>query len=306
MSLNLNRPVTWTAARSAGISRRRLQGPDFRCLLAGVYVPSGITVDARVEGQAALIAAGPGAFLSHHSAARLYGAIVPSVPDLHVSVPPGNYRSSHRQLSVHQSSRSPVRFRGLPVTSPEDTFLDLALTLPLVELVVLGDSLIRQQRTTPEKLLDAIAEPRNRGKRAARRAAQLVRQGVDSPMETRARLLRVLSGLPELETDVRITDGEGRVLRRLDAGDRATRTAVEYDGRHHVQREEQWVADIGRREELENRQWRILTLTSSDLYATPERTVHRLATVFRQRGMKVGPLSDEWRRHFPGYAQVGP
>ncbi|QDO89702.1 hypothetical protein FNH13_16300 [Ornithinimicrobium ciconiae] len=118
-------------------------------------------------------------------------------------------------------------------------------------------------------------------------------------METRCRLLRVLSGLPELETDIRFYGTDGQLLRRLDAGDRPTKTAVEYDGRHHVERQEQWEADLGRRETFENDQWRIVTLVSKDVYATPGLTVQRLAHIFRQRGLGVGQLSDEWRRHFP-------
>lgn len=119
-------------------------------------------------------------------------------------------------------------------------------------------------------------------------------------METRARLLRVLSGFPELETDVRFYDEQGALQRRLDAGDCAPRTAVEYDGRHHIEREEQWEADLGRREEFEDQEWRILTLVSKDIYSTPGQTVERMTRIFRSRGIAVGRPSDEWRRHFPG------
>lgn len=227
---------------------------------------------------------------------------MPDVPVLHASVPPGRRRSAHREVVVHQSQRSPVTFRGLLITTPTDLFLDMATRLSLVDLVVLGDSLVRRGRTTPERLVAAMAEAKGRGIHPARRAAALVRTGVDSPMETRCRLLRVLSGLPELETDIRFYDLEGQLLKRLDAGDRATRTAVEYDGRHHVERKDQWEADLGRRETFENDQWRIVTLISKDVYVTPGRTVERLAQVFGQRGLRAGPLRDEWRRHFPGRA----
>src|SRR5690606_22198504 len=101
-----------------------------------------------------------------------------------------------------------------------------------------------------------------RGIRVARRAAGLVRAGVDSPMETRSRMLRVLSGLPELQTDLRFYWPNGDLRRRLDAGDRETRTAIEYDGRHHVERVAQWESDVLRREEFEDEEWRIMTLVS--------------------------------------------
>ena len=109
-------------------------------------------------------------------------------------------------------------------------------------------------------------------------------------------------GSPSWRPTSASSTGDGNLRRRLDAGDRETRTAVEYDGRHHVAREEQWEADIGRREELEDDEWRIVTLTSKDIYKSPEETVERLRRIFRKRGMSVGPAKDEWRRYFPGQA----
>jgi hypothetical protein len=115
-------------------------------------------------------------------------------------------------------------------------------------------------------------------------------------------MLRVLAGLPELETDIRFYDVHGNLLRRLDAGDRPTRTAVEYDGRHHIDRQQNWESDIGRREEFEDEEWRIVTLVSRDIFTLPGATVDRLRRIFRQRGIALGPVKDEWRRYFPGHA----
>lgn len=301
MTFDARRPFRWAEGRAAGLSNNRLNSSDYRKLARGVYIDSTATVDAVVEAQAAVLVAGSGSFASHHTAARLYRAIVPDEPALHASVPPGRSRSDNPDVTVHRSRRTPTTFRQVPVTSPTDTFLDLASSLALVDLVVLGDSLVNRGRTTPEKLVAAAQEATGRGSRLARQAASLVRAGVDSAMETRCRMLRVLSGLPELETDIRFYDRRTHALvRRLDAGDRATRTGVEYDGRHHVQREAQWASDISRRDEFADKQWRIVTLISKDIYVTPGETVRRLERVLRQRGMKFGPLTDEWRRHFRG------
>lgn len=299
MALDPTSPFTWRQGRDAGIPQRRLTSTQFRQVVRGVYVTASTAMDPVLEGRAALLVAGDRAFLSHHQAARLYGAVVPDTPILHAGVPPGVRRSTHQDVAVHRSTRTPARFRGLPVTDPPDTFLDLAATLPLVDLVVLGDSLVRRRRTTPEALVQAADLARGRGVRLARRAARLVREGVDSPMESRSRMLRVLSGLPELETDIRFYDDDGALVRRLDAGDRTTRTGVEYDGRHHIERQQQWEDDLGRREEFEDEHWRVVTLVSRDLFTTPDRTVARLARIFRSRGLRCGPPSDEWRRHFP-------
>lgn len=294
-------PFRWRDGHAAGLSNNRLNSSDFRRLARGIYIASEATVDARVEAQAAVLVAGARSFASHHTAARLYRAIVPDDPQLHASVPPGRSRSDNPDVAVHRSRRVPHTFRSIPVTSPTDTFLDLAVSLSLVDLVVLGDSLVRRGRTTPDKLVAVAQKATGRGSRLARRAASLVRAGVDSPMETRSRMLRVLSGLPELETDIRFYDPVTHALvRRLDAGDRATRTGVEYDGKHHVQREQQWASDIARREEFADEEWRIVTLISKDIFSTPADTVRRLERILRRRGMKFGPISDEWRRHFRG------
>ena len=112
-------------------------------------------------------------------------------------------------------------------------------------------------------------------------------------------MLRVLSGLPELETDIRIYGPDGQLLRRLDAGCRRTRTAIEYDGRQHVDRQQSWEDDLVRREEFEDDEWRIMTLVSKDIYTSPGRTVERMAKVLRARGVRIGRRSEEWRRYFP-------
>lgn len=138
---------------------------------------------------------------------------MPHTDKLHLSVPRTVRRAARDDVVVHASSRTPTVFRGLRTTGADDTFLDLARSLGLVDLVILGDSLVRRRRTTPERLVRAAGAASGRGVALARRAAGLVRPGVDSPMETRCRLLRVLSGLLELETDVRFHDDFGVLTR---------------------------------------------------------------------------------------------
>ncbi|AXH94967.1 hypothetical protein [Ornithinimicrobium avium] len=180
---------------ASGITHHALVTGKYRQLLRGVFVGHGTKVDGYVEARAALLVTHRSAFVSHHTAARLYGAVVPHCDKVHVSVPRGVSRADRSDVTVHASSRAPVLFRGQRTTSAQDTFLDLAAHLNLLDLVVLGDSLVRRKRATPEQLVRAAAEADGRGVRLARRAAGLVRTGVDSPMETRCRMLRVLSGL---------------------------------------------------------------------------------------------------------------
>jgi hypothetical protein len=80
----------------------------------------------------------------------------------------------------------------------------------------------------------------------------LVRERVDSPMESRLRMLIVLAGLPEPRVNVTYGEEDGLVLRRYDLSWPEVRVIVEYDGRHHVERVEQWESDLERREAIDD------------------------------------------------------
>lgn len=114
----------------------------------------------------------------------------------------GSRGTKGRQHPCHPALGAPTpgpqRCKGLPVSTPEQTFLELAAAgLSLVDLVIVADGMIRAEHTAPGRLADAAAGWHGRGCRVARRAADLAREGVDSPMESRLRLLLVLAGLPE-------------------------------------------------------------------------------------------------------------
>ncbi|HET8602110.1 MAG TPA: hypothetical protein VFL99_17435 [Segeticoccus sp.] len=253
----------------------------------------------------ALRAVPQAAFATHHTAARLLGGVVPDEPDVHLgSVGAG--KSQLEGVVVHRHRRQPplVRQHGIRVTSPARTFLDLADRLTLVDLVVLGDSLVKRGRCSPESLQEAARTWRGRAVRRARAAARLVRQAVDSPQETRTRLLMVFAGLPEPEINIEIRDEYGAIQRRIDLGYRAFKLAIEYDGRQHIERERAWGADILRREDLGNDGWRFVVLVSDDLNVSPADTLDRLVKAMMSAGMRVPRVKDDWRRHFPGRRQL--
>jgi hypothetical protein len=172
--------------------------------------------------------------------------------------------------------------------------------LGLVDLVVVGDAMVRVLRIPAARLRSACATRSDRHAARAREAAGFVRDGVDSPMESRLRLLIVLSGLPEPVVDHHLCDAEGRVLRRLDLSYPELRLAIEYDGRHHAEVVRQWEADLDRREELEHDGWRIIVVTASGIYREPSRTLDRIRRAIASRGGRDLPWSEAWRPHFPG------
>ena len=160
--------------------------------------------------------------------------------------------------------------------------------------------MVRLGMVTFEQLRAYCDQVRGRHSRTARRVVGYVRDGVDSPMETRLRMLIVLAGLPEPEVNYTIRDEYGSVLRRIDLSYPVVRLMVEYDGRQHVERIEQWDSDIDRREEFDGDGWRTLIVTSAGIFRDPERTLRRVRSALLSNGVRVGPLSDRWRAHFPG------
>ena len=270
-----------------------------RQLFHGVHVPKDDVVDeVRLSG-AALSICPRGSYLSHFSAARLFGGVVPDDPDVHVTSPTN--RPKARGIAGHRAKRNQrvTTWRGLRTTTPMQTFLDLAQVLSLVDVVVLGDSLVKRGRFTTQQLVAFVAESTGPHHRLAKRAAALVRKGVDSPMESRLRLLIVLAGLPEPTVNHRVLDAEGQVVYRFDLSYPEYGLIIEYDGRQHADSTEQWHHDLDRDEVLDDWQVRRLVVVSSGIYNTPGRTLSRITRAMRQRGMTVPPLSDEWRRHFP-------
>ena len=292
-------PFTRSEAQAAGITPGQLRGPRFRRVLPGVFVSAGVALDLRLRARAALKAAPDGALLARHTAAELLGGVVPHVPDVQLCLPRGRMRRPGVEARSGRPRASALLGR-LPLTSAEDTFVDLVGELHLVDLVVLGDSLVKAGRTTPAALVAAAALATGRRSALGRRAAGLVRSGVDSPMESRLRMLVVLAGLPEPVVNHIEFDELGRWVRRFDLSYPTARLAIEYDGRQHAESQVQWEHDIDRREGLDHDGWRLVVVLSKGIYREPAVTLDRVVAAMRVCGLTASVASDEWMRYFPG------
>jgi hypothetical protein len=175
-----NQPFSRAEARAAGIGLKTLLSSRFQKVFYDCYVSSTVRLTTKLRAKAALGISPPGSFVSHSTAARLWGGIVPDTPDVHITVPGKAGRTSRQGVKAHAGVKDAAvtRFRTLPITTAEQTFLDLAVNLNLVALVVLGDSLIKAGRTSAAALRDAMVW-QGRGAKLARRAARYVREGVD-------------------------------------------------------------------------------------------------------------------------------
>ena len=294
-------PFTRAQALRAGLTDRDLTRGAYRRLLHGIYVAAAVPDAPLLRAKAALLTHDPAAVATHVTAARIIGAPVPKLPHEHVTVPDEDQRRRRRGVRCHVASIDAAEVRvleGVRFSCPERMFVELAALLGLVDLVAVGDFLVRRRHTTSAALVAYCSRSQDAHASSARRAASYVRDRVDSPMETRLRMLIVLAGLPEPEVNVTIRDQGGTILMRVDLCYRRARLAIEYDGRHHVELEEQWDRDVERRDDLDD-SWRMLTVTSKGIYKRPDKTVDRVWRALRNRGYpRLRRPTDAWRPHF--------
>jgi very-short-patch-repair endonuclease len=194
----------------------------------GVYsVVSGDLPPLALE-QGALLACGEHAFLSHRSAAFIWG-LQKWHPDVEVSVV-GRYRRSSKEIRVHRiqaiDQREVKLHEGLWVSSPARAVLELAATGSEKEIAGAIDEGLAHRQFTPNALREVLE--RNRPCRGAARLAAIL--GDETATATsRSRdekaLLRLLraADLPLPETNVPF----GRF--ELDFFWRRERLAVELD-----------------------------------------------------------------------------
>lgn len=306
MSIDTSKPFTRSAAIKEKITDDQLWGSDYRRIFQGVYVRTSTDVTLSVRARAALLVAPRGSYLSHHTAVHLWGGWAPPTPDTHVTSA-GEMRSRRRGVRSHRAALGvvPRRHNGLLLAPPARAFLDLAGSgIALVDLVATGDSLVRAGAVTPAELITAASTWSGSGCRLARRAASYVREGVDSVMETRLRMLMVLAGLPEPTVNKIIRDADGRWIHRIDLCYSGLLLAIEYDGRQHIEKSAQWRSDIRRREDLERMGWTLIIIVAEDIYDHPYETLDRIRHALRDRGESAGRKRPpaEWYRCFPGRA----
>jgi hypothetical protein len=294
--------LTRAGARAIGIALSDLLGPNFTRLFHDTYVSSSQMINLRLRARTIMKRVPAATHVSHHTAVRLWGGVAPDSADIHVSMASRQARCRRAGVAAHLGSASAETTicDGIPISTPVQAFLDLASAgASLVDLVIAGDSLVRANDLDPQLFMAAAEAFHGRNARRARMAASLVRAGVDSPMETRLRLLIVLAGLPEPQVNFIVRVAGSKWRWRFDLCYPEYKLIIEYDGRQHAYDSEQWSHDLERREWLDQDGWRILVVISEGIYGDPLRTLHRVRTALEERGARVRkPFNQEWTRHF--------
>lgn len=127
--------VTRTQLLALGFSRRAIEHRLARGRLhrvhRGVYSVGRPELTRYGRWMAAVLSCGPGAALSHCTAAALWGIRGDDGGPIHVTVPAGRRGRERPGIVVHRrSGLDAVRCRGIPVTSPVSTLIDIAAALP--------------------------------------------------------------------------------------------------------------------------------------------------------------------------------
>ena len=228
---------------------------------------------------------------SHVSAAQLWGIPLPAPLEdqvaLDVMRATGKGCIERRGCISHRGKerRVTTMVHGLPVTSLADTWVDLGEVvdrgLGRDDLVVAGDVVAgRTSGLHPgspvtdavQPLADALAaRVRPRHKTLLMTALSLLRTGVRSPMETRARLMFHDARFPEPEVNGPVHAGDGGWLAEGDLVWRQQRVVGEYQGAVHA-----GIAarsrDAYRSGLLRDEGWTVLELFREDLVDRARRT----------------------------------
>jgi len=186
--------LTRAQARDAGLTDKaiavRLHSGRWQRLHTAVYATFSGEPSRDCWLWAAVLRAGPGAALSHQTAAELYGLLTNPAPVIHVTVPGGRRINRPPGIVVHYSGRlGQSRHPALtpPRTRIEDTVLDLVEVSPsrdeAVSLILRASA---SRRTTPERILAAMQRRAKMPRRAVLlQALGAAKDGAHSLLEFR-------------------------------------------------------------------------------------------------------------------------
>ncbi len=211
----------------------------------------------------------PGQFFAGESALVLLGAPTPDAWQRAVHVAAYRPAAAPRTRGVvgHRlAARDPAPWRafGLPLEHPARAWVQASADWHSDDLIAAADFLVARRRplVTLEDLRAEAAWARRPGVAAL---LDEVRDGSESPKETKLRLTLVRAGLPEPELAVEIFAADGTFIARLDQVFPRYRVAVEYDGRQHASDARQFQRDADRWDAIRAAGWDHVRILSHHL-----------------------------------------
>jgi hypothetical protein len=281
------RPTDRRGASAEGITDWQLRHREILRPSRDTYLPATAALDLRQRITGVLLGAPSTAVVSHLTAASMWRFEVPLVAHdgrVHLSVPPEARVRSRADRVIH-ASRVPVPetrvVRGLTVTSPSRTWIDLATCIPVQALLAVTDQMLAR-RFPADEFPRVIARARGRrGVANARRVLAHADPKAGSPMESVLRWLILEAGLPRPVLQHVIRDDDGRFLAQVDLAWPDRRVLVEFDGDVHRERRV-FVDDLRRQNGVVLADWKLLRYSSADVLGRPHAVLSTL-------GRALGP-----------------
>ena len=267
-------PFTLEQARRAGIDLWHLRRRTWCRLGPQVYVWAGLKEEPLVRLRAAQLRVPKSGVFSGLTAGWLHDLGCDPCDPIEVTLPPGAGIAGRAGIRVRRAvlpKKDVVTAKGFRATAIERTLADLSAALTVTETVVLADAACHARLTNRSKLAaKAEAASGRPGVENLRRVLELVEPASESPMETRLRMLLVLSGLPHPVAQHPAHDRWGEFLGRLDLYYPQAKLGIEYDGATHKVS----LADDNRRQNrLLQSGIRLLRFTAGDIYKRPDAVV---------------------------------
>lgn len=166
----------------------------------------------------------------------------------------------------------------LRLDPPPEVLLTCARDLALLDLVVVLDAALHLGHCSRATAM-AAALHRRRGAPRLRAALALADDRSESPWETLLRLLHVSCDV-EVVPQMSLYDGRGGFLGRGDLWLQGTNAIHEYDGAHHLERQQQRL-DLHRARRLGNEEWIRRGYTSADV-------LHQGVSILRDADLSLG------------------
>ncbi len=280
-------PFIGSEALRAGRLTRHTLRTRFVAVFPDVYTPAGTTLTAVAKAEAAYLWTGREGTVAGRSAAALHGARW--VDRRHPAEMLWDNRRAPLGLLVRSDRAADDEIewiRGIRVTTPERTALDIACRYPQRHAVAAIDALARATRfKSADVELLADRYKGRRGIRTARETLNLVDAGAESPQETYLRLLVIDHEFPPPQTQIPVYDDYGGLVAELDMGWDDMMIGLDYEGDHHRATRAAFNKGIRRHDAVTELGWTDIRVTAAD---SDGGIIARLTTVWRQRLCTLG------------------
>ena len=269
----------------------RLRSGIWRRLHRGAYATFTGDISRSARLWAVVLSVGPGAALSHETAAEIHGLIDKPIGQIHISVPEKRRPGQHRKLpgvTIHRARRLVPEWQPpwhLPRTTVEDTVLDLiAAARTFDDAYGWIAQAVGRQLTSPPSLSKAlVARKRIRWRGWIAAAIEDAADGVHSPLERNyVHGVERAHRLPTAQRQAKRRHGSG--IRYLD-NLYAYGVCVELDGAAAHPPEGRW-------KDTHRDNANLVQGTETLRYGWPDATVHRcqtaleIAALLRRHGWK--------------------